>query len=187
MSFGLVKGQVLRRPSIAVGGLEAQFQCRLFLLDQALIFGGPVDAPCLSALPGGRGRFMPCCFGANHCRLRHVGWESLGMVLPLGQTSSVSFLNELLVIFGYPPRSGAALLGGHLPFRHCVTTFACRIPTWKLAVDGSVAGLLAEYGSGGHALCIASAPGSGPTGRGSKKSSTRHKKTQRVRFFGSAR
>ena len=44
-------GVILRRPSLAVGGLDAPFQCRLFLLDQALIFGGPVvfgrDAQCL--------------------------------------------------------------------------------------------------------------------------------------------
>ena len=42
MSFGLAKGWILIRPSLAVGGLDAQFQCRLFLLDQALIFGAPV-------------------------------------------------------------------------------------------------------------------------------------------------
>ena len=26
-------------------------------------------------LPGGLGRFLPCNVGANHCRLRHVGWD----------------------------------------------------------------------------------------------------------------
>ena len=29
----------------------------------------------LCMLPGGLGRFVPCSIGANHCRLRHLGWE----------------------------------------------------------------------------------------------------------------
>ena len=29
-------------------------------------------------LPGGLGRFVPCSIGANHCRLRHLGWEKCG-------------------------------------------------------------------------------------------------------------
>ena len=29
----------------------------------------------LCLLPGGLGRFVPCSIGANHCRLRHLGWE----------------------------------------------------------------------------------------------------------------
>ena len=32
----------------------------------------------LCALPGGIGRFLPCRIGANHCRLRHTGWEKCG-------------------------------------------------------------------------------------------------------------
>ena len=28
----------------------------------------------LCFLPGGLGRFVPCSIGANHCRLRHIGW-----------------------------------------------------------------------------------------------------------------
>ena len=32
----------------------------------------------LIGLPGGLGRFMPCGRGANHCRLRHTGWEKSG-------------------------------------------------------------------------------------------------------------
>ena len=31
----------------------------------------------LCMLPGGLGRFVPCSLGANHCRLRHVGWEKV--------------------------------------------------------------------------------------------------------------
>ena len=56
----------------------------------------------LSALPGGLGRFMPCGIGANHCGLRHIGWEKSRHGLTPGPrgTSSVSFLNKLLVLFG---------------------------------------------------------------------------------------
>ena len=35
----------------------------------------------LRTLLGGIGRFIPCDVGANHCRLRHVGWELCGHVL----------------------------------------------------------------------------------------------------------
>ena len=37
----------------------------------------------LCFLPGGLGRFVPCSIGANHCRLRHIGWENMVMVLLL--------------------------------------------------------------------------------------------------------
>ena len=32
----------------------------------------------LCLLPGGLARFVPCSFGANHCRLRQIGWEKCG-------------------------------------------------------------------------------------------------------------
>ena len=32
----------------------------------------------LCLLPGGLRRFVPCSTGANHCRLRHIGWEKSG-------------------------------------------------------------------------------------------------------------
>ena len=39
----------------------------------------------LALLPGGLSRFLPCRIGANHCRLRHLGWgKSVCMVLLLG-------------------------------------------------------------------------------------------------------
>ena len=90
------------------------------------------------ALPGGLGRFVPCRIGANHSRLHHNESEKSGHGLTSRprETSSASFLNELLVLFGYPPRSGAALLGGHQTLRYCATWFACKTPTWKLAVGG---------------------------------------------------
>ena len=42
MSFGLVRGCLWKRLSFGIFVLRAQFQCRLFLLVQALIFGGHV-------------------------------------------------------------------------------------------------------------------------------------------------
>ena len=32
----------------------------------------------LCSLPCGLGWFVPCAVGANHCRLRHIGWEKSG-------------------------------------------------------------------------------------------------------------
>ena len=32
----------------------------------------------LGTLPGGLGWFIPCGIGANHCRLRHIGWDKSG-------------------------------------------------------------------------------------------------------------
>ena len=95
----------------------------------------------LGTLPGGPGRFLPCNIGANHCRPRHVGWEKCGRGLASRprETSSVHFLDELLVLSDYPPRSGAALLEGILPLRYCAATFACKVPTWRLPVGGRVA------------------------------------------------
>ena len=78
MSFGLVRGFSFRRLFLLVGGLIAQCQCRLFLLVQALIFGNLVSFLVQCALPGGLGRFIPCTIGANHCRLRHIGWIQSG-------------------------------------------------------------------------------------------------------------
>ena len=43
-----------RKPSPGIGDLDAQFQCRLFRLVQALIFGVPAS----SLEPGGIGRFL---------------------------------------------------------------------------------------------------------------------------------
>ena len=58
----------------------------------------------LCLLPGGLGRFVPCSIGANHCRLRHIGWEKCGHGLTSRprETSTVAFLDELLVLFRYP-------------------------------------------------------------------------------------
>ena len=98
----------------------------------------------LCLLPGGLGRFVPCSIGANHCRLRHIGWERCGHGLTSRSRESASepFLNELLGLFRYPAGSGRALLAGTLPLRCCAVRFACSSPTWWLPDSGHVAGLV---------------------------------------------
>ena len=105
----------------------------------------------LSLLPGGLRRFIPGGIGANHSRLRHIGWDkcSHGLTSRPRETSSVWFLDELLVLFGYPSASGAGLLAGTLLLKYFSESFARRVPTWRLPGDGSVASFLAsgEVGS----------------------------------------
>ena len=100
--------------------------------------GASMRSLCL--LPGGLGRFLPCSIGANHCRLRHIGWEKCGHGLTSSPRESASelFLNEFLSLFRYPPRSGRALLAGTLPLRYCAACFAYSTPTWRLPVSGNV-------------------------------------------------
>ena len=100
----------------------------------------------LCLLPGGLRRFVPCSIGANHCRLRHIGWEKCGHGLTSRPRESASelFLNELLSLFRYPSKSGRALLNGTLPLRYCADRFACRTPTWCLPVSGHVARLIPD-------------------------------------------
>ena len=64
----------------------------------------------LRVLSGGLGRFLPCAIGANHSRLRHIHWEKHGLTSRSRETSNVKFFDELLLLFGYPPGSGGALL-----------------------------------------------------------------------------
>ena len=47
-------------------------------------------------VPGGLGRFVPCSIGANHCRLRHIGWEKCGHGLTSRprESASEAFLDE---------------------------------------------------------------------------------------------
>ena len=49
------------------------------------------------------------------------------------------FLNELLSLFNYPPRSARALPAGTLPPRCCAIHFPSRTPTWRLPVARLVA------------------------------------------------
>ena len=92
-------------------------------------------------------RFVPCSIGANHCRLRRVGWEKCGHGLTSRPRESASefFLDELLSLFRYPSKSGRALLTGTLPLLYCAARFACRTPTWRSPVSGLVARLIAVH------------------------------------------
>ena len=83
---------------------------RLFLLVQALIFRD---------LEGTLVRcFVLLLVCLAYCGLRHVGWEKCGHGLTSRPRESASegFLDELLVLFGYPSGSAAALFGGSYPF-----------------------------------------------------------------------
>ena len=120
----------------------------------------------LCTLPGGRGRFVPCAIGANHCRLLHVGWEQCGLGLASGPRDSASeaFLNELLQLFRYHPRSAPALLEGTLHHEYCAVLFADRVPIWRLPVSEQAACLVTAEGRvAGFAEVEASwVSGSGP-------------------------
>ena len=60
------------------------------------------------------------------------------------------FLDELLGLFRYPPKSGRALVGGTLPLRYCAARFAYSTPTWRLPAPGHVHRLVAAHaGSAG--------------------------------------
>ena len=129
----------------------------------------------LRMLPGGLGRFLPGSIGANHCRLRHSGWGKCchGLTSRPRETSSVWFLDELLVLFGYPAASGADLLAGTLPLRYFSESFARKVPTWRLPESGNVASFLASgelvrggpsalsAALGGAGVCLASGSGGG--------------------------
>ena len=90
-------------------GIDIRRSCKLL--------GAMLRALC--ALPGGLGRFLPRAIGANHSRLRHIGWDKSGhgFTSRPRETSNVKFLDELLFLFGYLPGSGVALLRGFLPLR----------------------------------------------------------------------
>ena len=100
-----------------------QFQCRLLLWVQALIFGDPADVwvvcfVLFCALP----RALQ---GLSHVKLgvTIVGcdWERSGHQLtsrPV-ETAGVRFLSCLLSVFCHPESCGAALLEGGLPLQYC--------------------------------------------------------------------
>ena len=127
----------------------------------------------LRLLPGGLGRFLPGDTGGNHCRLRHIGWEkcSHGLTSRPRETSSVWFLDELLVLFGYPAASGADLLAGTLPLRYYSESgnVASFLASGGL-VRGSPSAMSAALGGAG--VCLASGSGGGV-----KKSPTIQKNT----------
>ena len=128
-------GRPISVSSVPFGpGIDIWRSCRFI--------GALMRSLCL--LLGGLVRFVPCSVGANHCRLRHIGWKKCGHGLTSRPRASASepFLNELLGLFQYPPGSGRALLAGTLPLRYCAARFACRTPTCRLPESGHVAGLV---------------------------------------------
>ena len=75
--------------------------------------------------------FLPCRIGANHCRLRSIGWERCGHGLtsrPL-EASGSGFLDDLLPLCGYPSGSSQSLIDGSLRMRYCSATFSHKKPT----------------------------------------------------------
>ena len=67
MSFGLVRGSLWKKTQMSavpfVLGIDISRSC--------CFIGSLMRSLCL--LLGGLGRFVPCCIGANHCRLHHIG------------------------------------------------------------------------------------------------------------------
>ena len=110
----------------------------------------------LCLLPGGLSRFVPCSVGANHCSLRHIGWEKCGHGLTSRprESASVPFLNELLGLFRYPAGSGCASLAGTLPLRYCAARFTHLTPSWRLPVPGSVVYLVAAHTGARHRASV---------------------------------
>ena len=73
--------------------------------------------------------------------------------------------NRLLILFGYPGGSAAALLAGVLPLRYCSARLACRFPNWKLPDKGHVCELVTDRVVddrvlGSDRFCRVSFPGS---------------------------
>ena len=98
----------------------------------------------LCMLLGGQGSFLPCSVGANHCRLRHVGWEKCGHGLSSRprESASEAFGGELVQLFHYPPRSARALLAGTLPFGIVLLVLPVELLLWRLPVSARVASLV---------------------------------------------
>ena len=117
----------------------------------------PCCAPC------GLGRFIPCRIGANHCRLRAIGWEQCGHGLTSGplEASASRVLGSLLVLFGYPTGSENAPSAGRLRMRYCNVSFGNKKPTWGLPREGKIADLLLQGAHDGGAIgALSGRPGS---------------------------
>ena len=101
----------------------------------------------LTKLPGGLGRFIPGRIGANHGRLRHVGWEKCchGLTCRPLESSGEGFLSDFLGLLGYPSGSGRPLLDGTLHLKYHSFPFANRKPTWRLPFNGSVSLVVAKF------------------------------------------
>ena len=137
----------------------------------------------LGGLPGVLGRFIPCRLGANHCRLRSIGWERCGHGLTSrpSEAASAGFLDDLLSLFGYPSGSGQFLYDGSLRMRYCSANFSCKKPTWGLPPSGGVAALVSAVGV--HPSGSGAVSSFGNIGNGGRKKIRLTKKTNvRKRF-----
>ena len=105
----------------------------------------------LRRLPGGFGRFIPGRIGANHGRLRHVGWDKN---CHLGSLLGEGFLSDLVISPGYPNGSGAALLEGTLKLKYHTFPFARRKPNWRLTSPGHVVDILTTGGEDVFLVCM---------------------------------
>ena len=179
MSFGLVSGFLLRKLFLGFGELDVQFQCRLFRLVQALIFGvlvgflEPFFVPFLCCLVVLVGFFLGVLVLTIVVFGTLVG-ISVVMVLLLRHVKLLLliFWMSFLFLFGYPSASGADLLAGTLALRYYSESFARRVPTWCLPGGGSIASFLAgnllqsgpsalSAALGGASVCLASGSGGG--------------------------
>ena len=102
----------------------------------------------LRGLPDGLGRFIPVRIGANHGRLRHIGWDKCchGLTCRPRESSHNGFLSDFSCLLGYPAGPGAALLEGTLKLEYHTFPFARRQPTWKVTTSGHVADTLTVGG-----------------------------------------
>ena len=139
------------------GGRGVLFQCRLLLFAPMLILGILCQylatmMRALCRLHGGIERFIPGRIGANHSRLRHVGWQKCchGLSCRPLDTAGEGFLDELLSLLGYPGCSGAALLGGSLRLKYQSFSFAYRKPTWRIPLHGGRGGGANIIAAGGN-------------------------------------
>ena len=57
--------------------------------------------------------------GANHCKLRHIGWEKCGRGLTSRskETAGVTFLDEFLVLLSVPSKVCSCAAGGHFALK----------------------------------------------------------------------
>ena len=100
----------------------------------------------LCLLPGGLREFIPCSICANHCRLRHIGWEKCGHGLTSRprESSSELFLDELLkVSFVTHLSLGVLCLLALFLFGVALLGLLARPRLGRLPVSGHVARLIA--------------------------------------------
>ena len=76
------------RPERSISVSAVPFGPGIDIWRSCRFIGALMRSLCL--LPGGLGRFVTCSIGANHCRLRHIGWEKCGRGLTSRPRESAS-------------------------------------------------------------------------------------------------